>query len=316
MEPPAEPDPGMDRHYAVPQTLVKVSRRRRLNLVVAGEGAPTVIFAPGSGASTLEWARVQHAVAARTRTVAYDSAGFGFSDPGPRPRTASATVSDLRAALKAAGLPPPYVLVGWSWGGLVMRLFAFLYREEVAGMVMVDSSSEHQMRKLIADPEVAAEWRRKHRRMWARVERLAREGRLTPGTPEFDQFVGPPPPTLTPAVAAARQVQLSAPGRYRALQSEATSGLATLDQMDAARRSLGDMPLIVLTVGKFFPFPPESRAPAEAWRGYWHDGHEAIAALSTRGERRIIDAGHAIQIEKPEAVIAAIEEVLALARDG
>src|ERR1022692_3683627 len=105
---PAEQNALLDRYYAAPQTLVKVSARRRLNLLIAGEGEPTVIFAPGGWASTLEWARVQHAVAARTRTVGYDNAGFGFSDPGPLPRTASAIVNDLRAALKAAGIPPPY----------------------------------------------------------------------------------------------------------------------------------------------------------------------------------------------------------------
>jgi hypothetical protein len=113
---PAERDGRFDR-YAAPQTLVNVSRRRRLNLLIAGEGEPTVIFAPGGWASTLEWARVQHAVAAKTRTVGYDNAGFGFSDPGPLPRTASAIVSDLRAALKAADIAPPYVLAGWSFGG-------------------------------------------------------------------------------------------------------------------------------------------------------------------------------------------------------
>src|ERR1700677_3158990 len=121
MATPAELNARLVRYYATPQTLVRVSRRRRLNLLIAGQGEPTVIFAPGGWASTLEWARVQHAVAERTRTVAYDNAGFGFSDPGPPPRTASAIVNDLRAALKAADIPPPYVLAGWSFGGLIMR---------------------------------------------------------------------------------------------------------------------------------------------------------------------------------------------------
>ena len=89
-----------------------------------------MIFAPGGWASTLEWARVQHAVAAKTRTVGYDNAGFGFSDPGPLPRAASAIVNDLRAALKAADIPPPYVLAVWSFGGLIMRLFAFNHPQE------------------------------------------------------------------------------------------------------------------------------------------------------------------------------------------
>jgi pimeloyl-ACP methyl ester carboxylesterase len=311
----AERDARMDRYYAAPQTLVKVGRRR-LNLLIRGEGEPTVIFAPGSGASTVEWMAVQSRIARTTRTVAYDNAGFGFSDPGPLPRTASATVNDLRAALQAADLAPPYVLAGWSWGGLIMRLFAFSYPRDVVGMVMVDSSSEHQMRRLINDPKVTA-WQRRYRReVFARAEQLARAGGLVAGTPEFEALVGKPHPALTPAVAAALVAQWTAPGRYRALRSESASMPATLREMDAARRPLGDMPLIVFTAGKSFPLPPETLEPPEAWRGYWHAGHDEIAALSTRGERRTVDTGHSIQVEQPEAVIAAIEEVLALARDS
>lgn len=300
----------LERTYAGPQTRVKVSGRRRLNLLIAGNGAPTVIFAPGGWASTLEWARVQHAVAARTRTVAYDNAGFGFSDPGPLPRTASAIVNDLRAALKAADIPPPYVLAGWSFGGLIMRLFAFQHPQDVVGMVMVDASSERQIGLIAKDP-MAVAWRR----TLLRVERLARAGGLVAGTPEYDAFVvRDGAPKLPAAVKAARRAQRTSTGFYRAAGSEYANLAATVDEMNAARRPLGDMPLIVLTAGKFFPMPEASVHPAEAWREAWRAGHDDIAALSTRGERRTIDCGHAIQWEKPRAVIAAIEEVLVLAR--
>jgi pimeloyl-ACP methyl ester carboxylesterase len=300
----------LDRYYAAPQTLVRVSRRRRLNLLIVGKGEPTVIFAPGGWASTLEWARVQHAVAAKTRTVGYDNAGFGFSNPGPLPRTASAIMSDLRVALKAANLRPPYVLAGWSFGGLIMRLFAFKYPQDVVGMVMVDSSSEHQIGLFASDPKAMA-WRRK----LLRVEQLARAGDLVAGTPEYDEFVvHDGAPKLPAAVKAARRAQRTSPGFYRAARSEYANLSATLDEMNTARKTLGDMPLIVLTASKFFPMPEESVHPAEAWREAWRTGHDEIAALSTRGERRTIAAGHAIQWEKPEAVVAAIEEVLAQVR--
>jgi hypothetical protein len=74
------------------------------------------------------------------------------------------------------------------------------------------------------------------------------------------------------------------------------------------------MPLIVLTAAKFFPMPEQSVHPAEMWRDAWQTGHDEIAALSTRGERHPVAAGHAIQWEKPDAVIAAIEDVMGLAR--
>jgi pimeloyl-ACP methyl ester carboxylesterase len=317
MAKPADQSARLDRYYAAPQTRVKVSARRRLNLLIAGEGEPTVIFAPGGWASTLEWSRVQHAVAARTRTVGYDNAGFGFSDPGPLPRTASAIVNDLRAALKAADIPPPYILAGWSFGGLIMRLFAFNHPQDVVGMVMVDASSERQIGLFARDP-MAVAWRRK----LLRVEQLARAGDLVAGTPEYDEFVvRDGAPKLPAAVKAARRAQRTSPGFYRAARSEYANLAATVDEMNAARRPLGerplgDMPLIVLTAAKFVPMPEESVHPAEAWRQAWRTGHDEIAALSTRGEQHTIDCGHAIQWEKPKAVITAVEEVLALARGG
>ena len=319
-----QPNPNMDQYYARPPRLVKIGARRRLNMLILGEGSPTVIFSPGGGASTLEWARVQHPISAKTRTVAYDNAGFGFSDPGPLPRTASACVKDLRAALKAADIAPPYILAGWSLGGLHMRLFAFQHPEEVVGMVLVDSSTEHQGRRLFEvtgnplfdeakrgrSPEVRA-----MKAKVARVEKLAREGALKPGMPEYDEFVGPPVPTVTPAVNAARARQHTSPGRFRAARSEMKHFMgATSDEVAAARRPLGDMPIIMLTAGRLPPNVPAEQA--DAWRKVLADMHDEFAALSTRGQRRTIDAGHGIQIEKPEVVIAAIEEVLALARGG
>ncbi len=315
----AAPNPWLDLHYAAPQTLVKIGGRRRLNLLIAGEGAPTVIFAAGLNGTTLHWARVQHALALRTRTVAFDKAGLGFSDPGPPPRTASAIVADLRAALAGADIAPPYVLVGHSAGGPQMRLFAFRYPQEVVGMVMVDSSSEHQDRRMDeATGARGAEARKRNLRDYSRLARLARAGALAPGTPDYDRAVGPPWPTVTPAVYAAHVAQRLSPGFWRALGSEsAASGSASSAALDAARRSLGDMPLIALTAGKNAAARPgEALAAAEARSEVWRTMHDEIAALSTRGERRTIDAGHMIPIERPEAVIAAIEEVLALARAG
>jgi pimeloyl-ACP methyl ester carboxylesterase len=323
--PAAISNPWLDQHYAVPQTLVRVGRRRRLNLLIAGEGAPTVIFAAGLNGTTLHWARVQRVIAAETRTVAFDKAGLGFSDPGPLPRTASNVVGDLRAALKAAAITPPYVLVGHSAGGPQMRLFAFRYPQEVVGMVMVDSSNEYQDRRMDqakGDREIAAQ-RRELLRTYSRLSRLARTGALRPGTPDYDRAVGPPMPTVTPAVWNAIAAQRLSAGYWRALRSEsAASNTSTSDQVAAARQALGDrplgkMPLIVLTAGKnAIPRGGESVAAAEARHAMWQSMHDEIAALSSRGERRTVDAGHGIQMEKAEVVIAAIDEVLALARDS
>jgi hypothetical protein len=137
--------------------------------------------------------------------------------------------------------------------------------------------------------------------------------RLKPGTPEYDQFVGQPVPTVTPAVNAARVAQLTSPGRYRAMRSEMKHLMGvSSDEVADARRPLGDMPIIMLTANRPPPgLPPDK---ADAWNAVLCAMHDEFAALSTRGVRRTVDAGHGIQIEKPDVVIAAIEEVLTLAR--
>lgn len=101
------------------------------------------------------WAKVQPEVAKFSQVVAYDRAGLGQSEPGPKPRTAQQISTELHTALSNAGIPPPYVLVGHSAGGLYIRVFANTYPNEVAGMVFVDSTPEDFFERLkaIQSPE-------------------------------------------------------------------------------------------------------------------------------------------------------------------
>jgi pimeloyl-ACP methyl ester carboxylesterase len=118
----------------------------RLRMLICGHGGPAVVFETGgSGAAggPLEaWERVQPAMSRFTTTVAYDRAGIGLSAPGPKPRDARQIARELRAALRSAKAPPPYILVGHSLGGPFIRVFAGLYPAETAGMVLVDPTQE------------------------------------------------------------------------------------------------------------------------------------------------------------------------------
>jgi pimeloyl-ACP methyl ester carboxylesterase len=118
----------------------------RLHLDVRGDdrGGPTVILDSGMVSFSSNWAWVHPELAKHVRAVAYDRAGLGWSDPGPRPRDAGRSASELHAALHGIGITGPYVLAGHSYGGLVVRAFAALYRDEVAGMVLVDASHPDQ----------------------------------------------------------------------------------------------------------------------------------------------------------------------------
>ncbi|HEX6698553.1 MAG TPA: alpha/beta fold hydrolase, partial [Solirubrobacteraceae bacterium] len=111
----------------------------RLFLDCRGDGPRTVVLDSGLGVdANATWAGVRPAVARFARVCQYDRAGMGASPPGPRPRTSQRMVDELHALLRAAGVRPPYVLVGASFGGLNAQLFASEHPREVAGVVLVD----------------------------------------------------------------------------------------------------------------------------------------------------------------------------------
>lgn len=113
-----------------------------LNLLVGGEGTPTIVFEAGFGAGLASWSTIQSKIARFAPTVSYDRAGIGESEAGPKPRSAKQIAEELHTALQKAGIGPPYVMVGHSFGGIYVRVFADMYPKEVAGMVLIDPSQE------------------------------------------------------------------------------------------------------------------------------------------------------------------------------
>jgi pimeloyl-ACP methyl ester carboxylesterase len=115
---------------------------RKISLKVAGSGAPTVVLEYGLGGSSSDWENIFPNVARFTRVVSYDRAGYGKSEPGPQPRSQERLAKELHTLLHNAGIMPPYVLVGHSLGGANIRAFAYLFKDEVAGLVFVDPFQE------------------------------------------------------------------------------------------------------------------------------------------------------------------------------
>ena len=114
----------------------------RLHIHSQGEGSPTVVFDSGLGCTSLDWSLVQPELSITTRVVSYDRAGYGWSDESPLERTSENIVKELHTLLHNAGMQGPYILVGHSFGGNNVRLFASEYPDEVAGVVLVDASHE------------------------------------------------------------------------------------------------------------------------------------------------------------------------------
>lgn len=110
---------------------------------------PTVILESGYGLSSRTWKRVEEGLSTFARVLVYDRAGLGNSQRGDQPQHSIQNVANLRALLKADDIQPPYILVGHSYGGINARLFAHTYPEEVAGLVLVDTSHEDQEERMV-----------------------------------------------------------------------------------------------------------------------------------------------------------------------
>ena len=133
--------------YPPPGKMVDVGGYK-LHIQCEGQGSLTVVMEAGLGDSSTIWARVFHGVAKTTKEVClYDRAGLGWSETSPKSRTAKIIVEELHTLLTNANIPAPYILVGHSIGGVYMRLFAQTYPNEVAGMILVDSSHEERLQR-------------------------------------------------------------------------------------------------------------------------------------------------------------------------
>jgi pimeloyl-ACP methyl ester carboxylesterase len=138
------------------QTFTRVSvEGHAVRLLVSGSGRSTVVFENGLGPPLEMWGKVQSHVSRFARTVTYDRAGVGLSEDGPSPRDGRQIAKELRQALHAAGVSPPYVLVGASIGGLYVRVFAGMYPEDVSGMVLVDPTRDADTFEPSRHPELA-----------------------------------------------------------------------------------------------------------------------------------------------------------------
>src|ERR671910_1269326 len=130
-----------ERAYPPPGEMVDVGGYS-LHINCVGQGSPTVVLDAGSGAMSAHWVRVQREVSGTTRVCFYDRAGMGWSEMGPDPRDAKQITGELHTLLSKAGIEGPYVLVGHSFGGMYMQTYAARYPEEVAGVALVDSSTD------------------------------------------------------------------------------------------------------------------------------------------------------------------------------
>ncbi len=279
----------------------------RLHLVCTGQGSPVVVMDAGLGDSWLTWSKTQPEISKRTMTCSYDRAGFGYSERGPYPRDSRQIVAELHALLKAAEVPPPYLLVGHSFGGYNVRLFSATYPEETAGLVLVDASHEDQsklfpaaMAQLFGGYSSQLRWQ-----IW-----LARFGiERARGIPAYD------PPSVPAEQDAWGQAVGYRTEWYKTTLAELESfpGLSA-GEVRTSRKPI-DIPLVVVTGSAHMAeelhasgmSQPDADSAARVWRYLQHDE----STISSRGSQVVADhSSHYVNMDQPELVIAAVDTVL------
>ncbi|MDO8295641.1 MAG: alpha/beta hydrolase [Caulobacter sp.] len=312
---------SLDLRLSAP-TFVDLGAGRRLNFFCIGQGSPTVIFEQGGEGDIANWKAVQPAISALTRTCFYDRAGFGYSDPPDKAVTALNVTDDFRALLQAENIQGPVILVGHSIGGFYATVYASRFPADVAGLVLVDPGfSGQELWQTPEDRQLGLPQIQRGEQGLLDCATLARAGGLSQETLR-DRGCFPVSDQLPPGETRYLLYAVTRPNWYEAEYSQSLNFFSrdenlsvSQSQETAVHRPFGDLPLEVLSA---------ATPPASSWLDadrsrvhgqHWQDGHRRLAERSTQGRWAIVqDAGHFIQLDQPQAVIASIERVIAQVR--
>ena len=288
-----------------PGRLIDVGGRR-LHLLCGGKGTPTVVLEAGASSFSIDWTLVQRELDHTTRVCSYDRAGMGWSDSSTAATRASEG-SDLHTLLSVAGERPPYVMVGASRGGLLVRAFAADYPDEVLGLVLVDPASEDRLFTMLnGDGVLIASLTPEQLRSTMPRQAVAIPRRPPQTGPPFDRL---PPLLYAQRIKLDERLIASVPSVMMpdAIATAQERERALLARLLASRSAmphpLGGRPTVVLSRGD--DPNPEREAV-----------HAALAQLSTNSRHSVVArAGHEIHLFEPSAVVQAVADVLAAIRN-
>jgi pimeloyl-ACP methyl ester carboxylesterase len=274
--------------YPPPGQLVDVGGYR-LHIHCTGSGSPTVVIDAGLGDWSTSWGEAgQPGVAKTTQVCTYDRAGMGWSDPGPLPRDAEHFARELHTLLQNANVPGPYVLVGHSLGGLPVRVFVHEYASEVAGVVLIESMNPTRFRATSADVLARSRSKSQPFSFGAMLARLGIARLLVKL------------PGIAPRVSANDDAYYSRYIRTQSLQATTneSQGMPASGAEASAVQSFGDLPLIVLT----------GRLNND---GSWQEWQKELLQLSSNSRQVFAEhSGHNVQLDEPDAAIAAITQMV------
>src|SRR4051812_3010877 len=278
------------RTLAMPGQLYDVGGHQ-LHMSCTGSGSPTVVLTSGTAEFSQSWARITPAVAATTRVCAYDRAGQGWSDDVAQPQDGRAIASDLHALLHAAGEHGPYLLVGHSLGGVYAMTFAAQYPRDIAGMVLLDSSTPEQFTAL---PDYPSDYKMIQRTygILPTVARLG-VGRLF-STSAFSSLP-------QPAAGQVRAFGTSSRGLENARDDSSTYRVSF--RQAQALRTLDEKPLVVLT----------SSGSIKDTAG-WSAAQDKLAILSTNVLHVVAETSHGGVLEEARGASESVKAIDAAVR--
>jgi pimeloyl-ACP methyl ester carboxylesterase len=287
----------------------------KLHMYCTGRGGPTVVVENGLGDFSFDWVLVQSRVSRLTRICTYDRSGYAWSDPGPKPRTFAQLNLELHDALAKLGEHGPFVLVGHSFGGPVVRNFAAVYPAAVAGMVLVDAAHEGLRVGIGGGKTIRLGDGAKGRNIPAPHEETSASDKPTLRAEDLPEELKTLNPAYKVLPANEQMMHLWAqqlPGVYDAENSETqwsdeyfAKWLAT-----PQRGVLGAIPLVVLSQAEGGYRDAGSDIPAAQLEKERKEGQAKLVLLSSNSEQIIVHSGHNMNLEAPDDVSNAIRIVV------
>jgi pimeloyl-ACP methyl ester carboxylesterase len=288
---------------AAPGQMVDVGGFR-MHALLCGQGAPAVLLEPALGGFALQYTHIQSAVSVFTRVMAYDRAGQGWSEISPNPRTPAHLAGELKSLLGRLDLQPPYILVGHSLGGLLVRIYTGLHPEEVAGVVLVDSSHENQHDSF---PDLD-----KNVRQAAKGVRLLKfVSRLGLGKQVTKLSLGSAAKSLSREDLDSFIAVASQPKHQETMLAEFSQHRFYFGPQSEVPRTLGDTPLIVVTAANSVSGKQKVGGMTGDQMNAQHQRlQKNLVQLSSQGEQIIIPgATHLSILVQPEHATQVVDAI-------
>jgi pimeloyl-ACP methyl ester carboxylesterase len=280
----------------------------KMHIYATGQGGPSIIFESGGAGWCMDWTIVQQEVSKFATAISYDRSGFGWSEPGTLPRDANQIEKELHSLLEKAEIRKPYIMVGASFGGHIVRLYASRHPNDLAGIVLLDARHED------IDLKMPNSWKRvvstgrfvnQFMLVLAQLRLLKLFGTLL-GKNKLPPIIQHLCPDLR-----SKYLKVGFLTNYFRTNRHELDAIHNSDDQLRTVRSLGDIPLVVIKHGIPNLFSSMSATEAKIAEEIWHDLQLDLAGTSTNSEFILAEkSGHAIHVDQPELVITTIYKMI------